>query len=149
MRLLLFSICVSILLVACSSNEEGKAPVVEVESYGDATVDSLVGEIESDYDMSDIDPDQRQEFAENLIKIEKEDGIQWDFCKCVVKNDSLDKAFKQDGLSDLRVDDLMKRLDFIEIKCQAYLIQNTQITPDQRADHEKKVQDCLKEAGLK
>jgi len=110
--------------------------------------DSLDKVIISDYDMSDVDKKNQLDFKETLVKIEKEHGEQWDFCTCVVKNDSINKAFSQ-PVSDAAFDKLSARFDEIDKRCKAFLAQNPNVTPEERAKHEKKVKKCLKEAGIK
>tara|TARA_R110002072_G_scaffold192412_2_gene349398 strand:- start:342 stop:794 length:453 start_codon:yes stop_codon:yes gene_type:complete len=105
--------------------------------------------IVSDYDMTDIDTKDVKEFKENLVKIEEEFGEQWDFCTCIVKGDSINKAFMDPGISDSEFNRLSERFDVIDEKCKAFRVQNPNITPTERAAHEKKVKKCLKEAGLK
>ncbi|MGY8927020.1 MAG: hypothetical protein ACKVJC_06975, partial [Flavobacteriales bacterium] len=51
--------------------------------------DSIDSIIISEYDMSDIDKKDIIEFKENLAHIEEEFGSQWDFCRCVIKGDSI------------------------------------------------------------
>ncbi|MBL1280388.1 MAG: hypothetical protein COA33_008960 [Fluviicola sp.] len=110
------------------------------------TLDSI---IVSDYDMTNIAKEDVKEFKENLVKIEKQFGEQWDFCLCVVKGDSINKAFMDPGISDKEFDRLSGRFDVIDEKCKAFRIQNPNITPAERAAHEKKVRKCLKQAGIK
>lgn len=105
-------------------------------------------EIKSDYDMSTVDSDNIADFKESLAKIEAEHGVQWDFCTCVIKNDSINKAFAKE-VSDAEFDRLSERFDEIEQKCKAFLAQNPNSTPEERAIHEKKVKKCLKEVGIK
>ena len=88
------------------------------------------------------------ELQESIAKIEKKYGEQWDFCDCVVKGDSINKAFSKPNLPDAEFDRLAKRFDEIDVKCQAFRIQDASRTPEQRAAHEKKVRKCLKEAGV-
>ena len=104
--------------------------------------------IVSDYDISAVDADNVEGFKENLVKIEKKFGVQWDFCTCVVKGDSLNEAFKNPDLPDTEFNALYERLDFIDEKCKAFKIQNSSKTPEERAAHEKEVKKCLKAAGL-
>lgn len=104
-------------------------------------------EVKSDYDMSTVDVKDRAEFKENLEKIEKKHGEQWDFCTCVVKNDSINKAVAQ-PLSDEEFERLSERLDVIDNHCKAFLTQNPNQTPEERIKHEKQVKKCLKEAGV-
>jgi hypothetical protein len=102
--------------------------------------------IKSDYGMGTVDVKERKEFRENLVKIEKKHGIQWDFCSCVVANDSINTVLKVANLPDSKLDKLLDRLTVVEEKCQAFLVQSPDRTPDERARHEKKVRDCLKAA---
>jgi hypothetical protein len=76
-------------------------------------------------------------------------GEQWDFCNCVVKGDSLNKALNNEKLSDKELDKLLTRFDEIDKKCQAFKIIDPNRTPKERAQHEKKVKKCLKENGIK
>lgn len=113
---------------------------VEIDS---TDVDTII----SDYDFSKVDAKDRQEFKENLVKIEKKYGVQWDFCDCAVKSDSVNKAFM--NVSDEEFDALMARSDFIDEKCQGFRAQSADRTPEDRAKHEAKIRKCLKEAGTK
>jgi hypothetical protein len=103
--------------------------------------------VKSDYDMSTVDVKDRAEFKETLKKIETQHGEQWDFCTCVVKNDSINKAVAQ-PLSDQEFERLSERLDVIDKHCKAFLAQNPNQTPEERVKHEKQVKKCLKEAGI-
>ena len=51
-------------------------------------------------------------------------------------------------LSDSDFERLSSRFDVIDKKCKAFLAQNPNLTPDDRAKHEKKVRDCLKAVGV-
>ncbi|MCJ8288878.1 MAG: hypothetical protein HRT58_05640 [Crocinitomicaceae bacterium] len=102
--------------------------------------------IKSDYKMEDVDVKERKEFKKNLANIEKKYGIQWDFCTCVLANDSLDKAVKNPAVSDLDMDQIFKRFDVVAEKCKAFQIQNPNQTPEERARHERKVSNCLRGA---
>ena len=85
------------------------------------------------------------EFKENKLNIEKIYGEQWDFCKCVVANDSLDKAVKAGDITDK----LMERFDEVDIKCKSFLVMDNTRTPEERAKHDKKIRNCLRAAGLR
>lgn len=108
--------------------------------------DSL--DIESEYDLETVDRNHQKEFMESLAKIEDEYGEQWDFCTCIVKNDSINKASMHD-LPDPEFDQLMLRMEYVDDKCQAFLVQSQNVTPEERYIHEQKVNKCLKEAGIK
>lgn len=114
-----------------------------VETTEDSIITVLDKEIISNYDVSEMDKTKSVEFKKSLIEIEKEHGVQWDFCTCVVKNDSINKAFEND-LSDSEFDRLSLRFDQIDEKCKAFLVQNSSQTPEDRAKHQKDVSDCLK-----
>lgn len=120
--------------------------VMSSEDSLTATMDSL--HIESHIDMSLVDEKDKKDFIKSLAAIEHQYGEQWDFCTCIVKNDSIDKAFKKQ-LSDSEYDRLADRFDVIDVKCKAFLAQNPNQTPEDRAKHEKKVKNCLKAAGIK
>ncbi len=76
--------------------------------------------------------------------IEKKYGEQWDFCTCVQKNDSINKAFTKSSIPDAEFDRLLKRLEIVEDKCQSFRIEDANKTPEERAMHAKKVKDCLR-----
>lgn len=74
-------------------------------------------------------------------------GEQWDFCDCVVKNDSVNKALET-NTDDAQLDLILVRMDEIDAHCKGMLTQpNT--TPEQRDRHARKVRKCLKAAGIK
>ena len=85
------------------------------------------------------------EFLENKEKIEKKYGEQWDFCHCVIVNDSLNKQIKAGEIDD----NLMERLEVVDQHCKAFLVMDDSKTPDERDAHEKKIKKCLKSAGIK
>lgn len=89
------------------------------------------------------------ELKKNEKKIEAKYGEQWDFCDCVVKGDSINKAFQKANIPDAEFERLSARFDVIEQKCQAFRVQDANQTPEQRTAHEKKVRKCLKAAGIK
>jgi len=138
------------LLFSCG-DEHPEQVQIDDQGKGLSNIDTLVEtndkldeQIVSDYDVSDMKPSESIEFKENLIKIEKKHGVQWGFCECVIKNDSINKAFES-NLSDEEFDRLAIRLDEIDEKCKAFRVQNPNQTPEERADHEKKVRACLQE----
>lgn len=144
---------VALTLSACN-NEKAKQNTVKVEKKQDTYEDTLKAQkdsldINSDYDMETVDRKHQKEFMENLAKIEDKYGTQWDFCTCVIKNDSVNKAFMDESLSDAEMDRLFARSEAIDNKCQAFLVQSPNQTPEERYKHNKKVDACLKEAGLK
>ena len=89
------------------------------------------------------------ELKESVYRIEGKYGDQWDFCDCVVKGDSLNKAISGGKLSDVAFDRLSKRFDEIELRCKVFKMQDPNRTPEERFIHEKKVNDCLEKFGDK
>ncbi len=88
--------------------------------------------------------DKKTEKIEVHEKIVEKYGEQWDFCNCVVKNDSINNALEK-TLSDKQTDKLMARWEYVDTKCKEFITApNT--TPEQRAKHEWKVKQCLKNA---
>lgn len=80
-------------------------------------------------------------------QIEKVYGAQWDFCDCVVKNDSIEKAiFATDD--DAQLDLILARMEVVDQHCKG-LLTTANTTPDDRAKHERKVKRCLKDAKVK
>lgn len=144
---------ISVLLLISSCGEDPYAYKVpcsnEIAEEGSgSSSDSGSVHIESNYDLSTVEEKDLAEFKENLAQIEKKHGEQWDFCTCVVKNDSINKAFMKD-LSDQEFDRLSDRFDVIDQHCKAFLTQSSSVTPEERSIHEKKVKKCLKEAGVR
>jgi hypothetical protein len=88
--------------------------------------------------------DKKTEKKEVHEKIVAKYGEQWDFCNCVVKNDSINNALEK-TLTDKQTDKLMARWEYVDTKCKEFITApNT--TPEQRAKHEWKVKQCLKNA---
>ncbi|MBI3135529.1 MAG: hypothetical protein HYZ14_12705 [Bacteroidetes bacterium] len=82
----------------------------------------------------------------NQNEIEAKYGVQWDFCDCVVKNDSIEKAIMNTE-DEAQIDLILIRMDEVDQHCKAMLAQPN-VTPEQRDKHARKVRKCLKEAGV-
>jgi hypothetical protein len=146
-RLIFPSFCLSILLLnACS----GDGPTdIDTNDSDSLAIDTSLG-----MDTTDINPIDTvtvdsagyiDEDAALTTQIEKEFGKQWDFCDCVVKNDSVNKAIETAADEDF--DLLLERMDTIDKHCKEMLTApNT--TPEERDRHKRKVRKCLKEAGV-
>jgi hypothetical protein len=107
-------------------------------------IDSLDLSLDSSATVNSLlDAAQDQEQEEITQKIVATYGEQWDFCTCIAKNDSIDKAIFNNDLSDEELDFLLVRMNQVEEKCKL-MISGSQGTPDERKQHEKKVKDCLK-----
>lgn len=142
MKTLLSLSIFALILFACSGEEtksEGGKPVDKDTS----TVDTVVVDTLSDDTLKaqGYDIDEEQNIEEN---IEKKYGEQWGFCECVVRNDSVNKAFANE-MTEAETDKLMKRWDEIEKHCKKMLTApNT--TPEERSAYERKVRKCLRNA---
>src|SRR5574343_338543 len=140
------TIILIVILSACAQDK----PCTDCESCG---VNLNVKEVSMEDALAKAKTGPAQvdttELQESIAKIEEKYGEQWDFCDCVVKGDSINKAFSKPNLPDAEFDRLAKRFDEIDEKCQAFRIKDAIRTPEQRAAHEKKVRKCLRDAGIK
>ncbi len=73
---------------------------------------------------------------------------QWDFCDCIYKTDSIDKAINaSENLTEAEFEVLMARFELIDQHCKT-IIASPNTTPRERKAHEAKVRKCKKELGL-
>lgn len=132
---LIFSSCESPQSKECT--EDVPVPEQQEEAVSQATGDNLI-------DTKGQPKKLVKDKNENHRKIVEKYGEQWDFCTCVIANDSINKA-SQNGLSEKQAEKLMKRWEYIEAKCREFMT-NPNTTPNERAVHEQKVARCLKGA---
>jgi hypothetical protein len=85
----------------------------------------------------------KKDLKSSVYLIEKKYGEQWDFCACVQKGDSVNKAILKPNLSDKQLQKVFNRFEYINKKCQSFKIQDASRSPEQRERHEKKVKECL------
>lgn len=131
------------LFVACKGNESDEIESVVLD-FDSVNVElDLVDLNEADSQVSE----DQSEIDQATKDIEAKYGEQWDFCACIIAQDSIDKAFQKD-LSDAQMDRLIDRSDFVDNKCKTLLIQPNS-TPEERDKHEKKVKNCLRNAKKK
>lgn len=141
----LFLIPVLILVAACSSNEECKDCQMDAVKDTVAETDNLTTALQ---DTVAEKKSVTVEMKENHEKIVKKYGEQWDFCTCVVANDSINDAFEKGGMTPAQEEKIMARWEVVDQKCKE-LLTTPNTTPDERARHDKKVLKCLKQNGLK
>lgn len=132
------------LMSSCSNNDQ-KQDELPIEEKADSVVVEKAPEQEIKELQKKKDVVVNVDFKENKAKIEKKYGEQWDFCKCVVLNDSIDKAVKAGNVDDK----LMDRFDEVDRKCKSFLVMDNSRTPEERMLHDKKIAKCLREAGVK
>ena len=135
------------ILSSCSQTETN-SEVIEIETDDTTQVEVVKEDITPEQAVVEAikkDKSVDVDFKENKKEIEKVFGEQWDFCHCVVVNDSIDKAVKSGNFDDK----LMERFDEVEVKCKSFLVMDNSRTPEERMLHEKKIKNCLRDAGLK
>lgn len=127
---------VFVLFSACNGDVDEKDDIIETDTI---TVDTAI------VDTMMLDTGQYvDETQETNDLIEEKYGEQWDFCDCVVKNDSIQKVVEEAG-DDTDYDPIFARMDVIDMHCKEMLaMPNT--TPEEREKHERKVRKCLKNA---
>ena len=136
-----FTYSLLILLVICFSCTEKKSKTHTTSSEKQLVKkDSVKPEIKEIKIIS-----KKNEKTENHNKIIEKFGEQWDFCKCVLANDSINSAFEK-TVTDAETNKLMKRWEHVEVKCKEFLTSENK-TPEQRIEHELKVKKCLKNAA--
>ena len=132
----------TLLLISCvDQKKEEKLPSNQKKSK-DSTFITPITSKETKKMVKVIDP--KTEKLEVHAKIVAKYGEQWDFCNCVMKNDSINKALEK-TLSDKQTDKLMTRWEFVDTKCKDF-ITTPNTTPEERSKHEWKVKQCLKNA---
>ena len=136
-----FTYSLLILLVICFSCTEKKSKTNSTSTEKQLVKkDSVKPEIKEIKIIS-----KKNEKTENHNKIIEKFGEQWDFCKCVLANDSINSAFEK-TVTDAETNRLMKRWEHVEVKCKEFLTSENK-TPEQRIEHELKVKKCLKNAA--
>jgi len=141
-KIFIFSAIYYFILLSCSANEPCKECAKCGENLEYGTANSLtIDNIESVKFDTMVVVDQA--FVENKMKIEEKFGEQWDFCRCVLANDSLDQLIKKNAELD---DKFMKAFEEVDLKCKAFLVMSPNQTPDERLEHESKIKKCLKAA---
>jgi len=144
MKILFLAIGV-LLLSSCSSNEPCKECQVkpEKDTVTEQPAENLEAALEKETSTA---PTKEQK--ENHEKIVKKYGEQWDFCTCIVANDSITDAFEKGKMTPQQEEKLMARWEYVDSKCKE-LTTAPSTTPEERAKHDKRVMKCLKENGLK
>jgi hypothetical protein len=132
------------LISSCGGNEE--CTTCELENQQDSLVENVLTTT-----LKDTATEKKavvQDLKENHEKIVAKYGEQWDFCTCVVANDSINDAFEKGGMTAKQEEKLMARWEYVDNKCKE-LLTTPNTTPEERAKHDKKVLKCLKQNGLK
>lgn len=141
-----------LLLLACNEPVVGVDPIIKNDSSKIERIDTLkINEpIETTSDLPDslVKDGYVEETKELASVIEKKYGVQWDFCDCIVKSDSINKVMSDlEGVSDDEIDLVFARWEVIDKHCKE-LITAPNTTPDERKRYSRKVKKCLKNAGI-
>jgi hypothetical protein len=129
-------------LVGCKSgSSDGNGDGIDSTNV---EIDSTIAIVDSTSSAQDTITDKvhydNPEVQEAHKEIVKKYGVQWDFCTCVQKSDSVNTALME--ASDDDFDVVMVRSEYIDSKCKGLLIQPNG-TPEERYKHQKKVKNCL------
>lgn len=141
-----------LLLLACNEPVVGVNPIIKNDSSKIERIDTVKInepiEITSDLPDSLVKDGYVEETKELASVIEKKYGVQWDFCDCIVKSDSINKIMSDlEGVSDDEIDFVFARWEVIDKHCKE-LITAPNTTPDERKRYSRKVKKCLKNAGI-
>lgn len=135
-------LCLSISLVAfsaCKGGGDGEGTDSDSLGIDTGLVDSSL------LDTMLLDTGQYVNSEEETQElIEEKYGEQWDFCDCVVKNDSIQKVVEK-ASDDADYDAIFARMDEIDMHCKE-LLTTPNTTPEERDRHERKVRKCLRNA---
>jgi hypothetical protein len=124
----------------CSGNGEGEGDRLDSLLMDTMNLDSI-----SPLDTVSVDSaGYINEEAALTSNIEKKYGVQWDFCDCVVKNDSIEKAIMATD-DEKQLDKIIARSEIVDQHCKG-LLTTPNTTPEQRDKHERKVKKCLRDA---
>jgi hypothetical protein len=132
----------TLLLISCVDQKKNTKQPKETAKIQDTTSNENITSKDSKKMVEVID--KKTEKKEEHAKIVAKYGDQWDFCSCVLKNDSINKALEK-TLTDKQTDKLMARWEYVDTKCKEFLT-TPNTTPEERSKHEWKVKQCLKNA---
>lgn len=132
--------CLGIVISCNSSHKSNVKNQIQKDSITNSNKDdSLEDGIKEHYEIDQAKTNEKI--------IQKEYGIQWDFCDCIVKNDSIQKAIDLAGdIDDSEFEALMNRFEEIDQHCKS-IIASPSTTPDDRIKHERRVKKCLTKAA--
>jgi len=143
MQRLIMSLFVLFVLASCGGGEQCK----DCDTPEKDTIPVVADDLDAALAQDTVTAPSK-ELRDNHDKIVKKYGEQWDFCKCVVANDSITDVAEKGKLTDKQYDALMARWEYVDTKCKELTtFDNT--TPEERDKHEKRVNKCLKQNGLK
>lgn len=130
-----------LLFFACNNE-----PIEDTNNINDLkTPERDSSEIIFEVEKDSLTKTEAQELDQNLGKITEKYGEQWGFCDCVKANDSVNNALiEMEDFEGKAFEKLMERSEEVTKRCQAFLSLDAHKTPEERAKHEQKVKNCLK-----
>ena len=144
----IYSIVLFVVTLSSCNQSKTNSEAIETETEDTTQIEVIQEEVTPEQAVIEATKKDKSvdvDFKENKKEIEKVFGEQWDFCHCVVVNDSIDKAVKAGNFDDK----LLERFDEVEVKCKSFLVMDNSRTPEERTLHEKKIKNCLRDAGVK
>ena len=134
---------VCIALFSCNSKSEKNVELVIIDTIEKVDIAEKIDSNLSSIDSSAVIAYDTETADATIEKLEKTFGKQWDFCDCIHKTDSIQRAIESAGdMSDDDFDNLMTRFEDIDQHCKT-LIASPNTTPEERKRHERKVKKCL------
>jgi len=135
-------VILTLLLISCvdQKKKDKHSPAPEKSKDSTSTLSTTSNEKNKTVEVLDPKTEKIEEHAKIVAKY----GEQWDFCSCVLKNDSINKALEK-TLTDKQTEKLMARWEYVDTKCKDFLT-TPNTTPEERSKHEWKVKQCLKNA---
>ncbi len=136
----ILAICLLLFVSSCGDSNSNSTSKID-KSLKDSIPEDITAPIKKDTILS-----KTAEVESVKAKIEEKYGEQWEFCDCIVRNDSITDAFEK-KLTTAQEEKLMARWEYVDTKCKEITI-NPATTPEDRTKHERKVKKCLKANGL-
>lgn len=124
-------------LFACDNSKKSPDSVPSIKPVERGSIDSLPKEVKNNYIS---EQNEKQILTKKIVS---KYGEQFTFCDCIQKGDSLNKALKEPKLTEKQLDILLLRFDEIDLKCQAFRLNDANATPRERIQYKKKVRACL------
>ncbi|MEX2485235.1 MAG: hypothetical protein WED10_11765 [Brumimicrobium sp.] len=142
---IILALAFTLILGACNSSNKNnsdeeldKSDSLETNLNDSALVEN--SEKDTTDTVENYVKDENPDVEEAKREIVKKFGIQWDFCTCINKSDSVNTALME--ASDDAFDMVMERSEYIDSKCKEMLVRPN-ATPEDRLKHDKKVKNCL------
>ena len=150
MKILFALFTFALLLSACNS-EEKKGKENQKTKEADTTQVDTTNQLKDTTQLSEEELKEQgysieSEEEDKIMKELNKQAVQWDFCDCVVKNDSVQKAIET--ADDNQIDAIFARMEEIDKHCK-HLLTAPNTTPKERNAYQARVKKCLRNARKK